>query len=112
MSRQDLQPITNEILIADASILNLNVLLDGISPNIEVQLIQAGEDGIGQIVKAIADPGLKTLHILAHGAPGQINLGGRTITATDFRSRFDGAAERDLDIAFWSCHIIIIHLSV
>jgi hypothetical protein len=104
MSRQNLQPITNEILIADASVLDLNVLLNGINPNIEVKLIQEGEDGIGQILKAIADPGLKTLHILAHGAPGQINLGGRTITATDFRCRFDGAAERNLDIAFWSCH--------
>jgi len=52
----------------------------------------------------MAVPGLKTLHLLAHGAPGEISLGGRTLTASDFRSRFDGAAERDLDIAFWSCN--------
>ncbi|MBV5280477.1 MAG: DUF4347 domain-containing protein, partial [Actinobacteria bacterium] len=43
------------------------------------------------------------LHLLAHGAPGEIRFGGQAVTAADFRQRFDGAAQRDLSIAFWSC---------
>ncbi|MCX7106243.1 MAG: DUF4347 domain-containing protein [Methylococcales bacterium] len=104
MSRQNSQSNSREILIADASVKDLSVLLDGIKPSVDVWLLKTGEDAISQIIKAMAVPGLKTLHLLAHGAPGEISLGGRTLTATDFRSRFDGAAERDLDIAFWSCN--------
>lgn len=104
MSRQNSQSNSREILIADASVKDLSVLLDGIKTSVDVWLLKTGEDAISQIIKAMAVPGLKTLHLLAHGAPGEISLGGRTLTATDFRSRFDGAAERDLDIAFWSCN--------
>ena len=104
MSRQNSQSNSREILIADASVKDLSVLLDGIKPSVDVWLLKTGEDAISQIIKAMAVPGLKTLHLLAHGAPGEISLGGRTLTASDFRSRFDGAAERDLDIAFWSCN--------
>jgi hypothetical protein len=104
MSRQSSQSNSREILIADASVKDLSVLFDGIKPSVDVWLLKTGEDAISQIIKAMAVPGLKTLHLLAHGAPGEISLGGRTLTASDFRSRFDGAAERDLDIAFWSCN--------
>ena len=104
MNRQNLLSTCREILIADAGVEDLNTLLDGLDAGVATWLVQPGEDAVGQIIKAITTPGLKTLHLLAHGAPGQINLGGRAITAADFRSRFDGAAERDLDIAFWSCN--------
>jgi Domain of unknown function (DUF4347) len=104
MLHQNVQPNPVEILIADATISDLHVLLNGINPNIKVTLIDENTNGISKIIKAIAEPGLKTLHILAHGAPGQISLGGKIITATDFRKQFDGVAERDVDIAFWSCH--------
>ena len=104
MNRQNLLSTSREILIADAGVEDLGTLLDGLNSGVEAWLVQPGEDAVGQIIKALATPGLKTLHLLAHGAPGQINLGGRAVTAADFRSRFDGAAERDLDIAFWSCH--------
>ncbi|MDP2901989.1 MAG: ExeM/NucH family extracellular endonuclease [Methylovulum sp.] len=95
--------IRREILIADAQVENLDVLLAGINPDVDAWLVEPGQDAMGLIFKALAQTGLQTLHFLGHGAPGQINLGGRAITAADFRSRFDGAAERDLDIAFWSC---------
>lgn len=65
--------------------------------------MQPGEDAIDRMVKIMATPGLKTIHLLAHGAPGVIRMGGRAITAADFSSRFEGATESDLDIAFWSC---------
>ena len=95
---------SREILIADESIKDLHILLEGINPGVDMWLAKPGKGIIGQIIKALNTPYLKTLHILAHGAPGQISIGDHIITAVDFRSRFDGAAVRDFDIAFWSCN--------
>ena len=92
------------ILIADAGVEDLGTLLDGLHAGVALWLVQPGEDAVGRIIQAIATPGLQTLHLLAHGAPGRIQMGGKAIAAEDFRTRFDGAAQRDLDIAFWSCH--------
>ena len=104
MNSQDLSLSGREILIADAGVEDLDTLISGLNEGVEAWLVQPGQDAIGLIINAISSPNLKKLHMLAHGAPGEIHLGGSVITASDFRNRFDGAAERDLDIAFWSCH--------
>ena len=100
---QSASPAAHEILIADANVKDLGILLAELNPGVAKWLVKRGDDAIGLIHQALSIPGLKTLHLLAHGSPGKICLGGRAITAADFRSRFDGAAVRDLDIAFWSC---------
>lgn len=104
MNRPDLLFPVREILIADAGIANLDILLDGLQAGVQAWLVAPGDDAVGLLIEAMAMPGLTTLHLMAHGLPGAIVLGGRSMTAADFRGRFDGAAERDLDIAFWSCH--------
>ncbi|MDD2863255.1 MAG: DUF4347 domain-containing protein, partial [Methylococcales bacterium] len=93
----------NQILIADAQLEDLNVLLAGLMPNTKVWLVQRNENAMSYIFKALAEPNLNKLHLLAHGVSGGILLGNKTLTATDFRRQFDGASQRDLDIAFWSC---------
>lgn len=107
---------TFEMLIADAAVQDLNILLGGLAPNVRSRLIQSGEDGLGAIFDALAQPGLTRLHLLGHGMPGAIVLGGRQLGAGDFRRRAGAtanagvnvntnvnAAPRQLDIAFWSC---------
>jgi uncharacterized delta-60 repeat protein/uncharacterized repeat protein (TIGR02059 family) len=94
---------TQEILIADAQIENLNVLLAGVAPSVETWLVTPEQDALGLIFKALALPQVTRLHLLAHGTPGEIRFGGQAVTAADFCQRFDGAAQRDLEISFWSC---------
>ena len=94
---------TNQILIADAQLEDIDILLAGLMPNTKVWLVQRNENAMSYIFKALAEPNLSKLHLLAHGVSGGISLGEKTLTATDFRRQFDGAAQRDLDIAFWSC---------
>ncbi len=94
---------SHEILIADAGVADLQILLDGLAPHVAVHLIQPGEDAIACIFDALSDPALRKLHLLAHGAPGGILFAGKEIRAADFLGRYDGAMQRDLDIAFWSC---------
>jgi|GEM_PF-2955418 len=93
----------HEILIADADLADLHILLDGLAPHVAVHLVQSGDDGVASIFDALANPALDKLHLLAHGTPGGIVLGGKEIRAADFLGRYDGSAQRDLDIAFWSC---------
>ncbi len=92
-----------EILIADAKLEDLDILLAGLGADVETWLVQPGDDAVARIFTALATPGLSKLHLLAHGMPGGIALGGKRITIGDFSGRYDGAAQRDLDIAFWSC---------
>ena len=94
-----------EVLIVDSLVQDYEELLLGIDPLIEIRIIAHGEDGISQIIKAIELPSLTKLHVLAHGAPGQINLGGKEITSDDFLSRINFAEKRDLDMVFWSCNV-------
>jgi hypothetical protein len=91
------------ILIADAGVEDLAILLDGIDEGVTPWLVRPGEDAIDVVAAALRTPGLKALHLLAHGAPGQIRLGGRDWSADDFGARLHTGARRDLDIAFWSC---------
>ncbi len=94
---------TREILIADAGVEDLSVLLNGIHDNVDVWLVRSDEDAMSYIFKALAEAKLSKLHLLAHGVAGGILLGNKIVTSADFSRRFDGAAQRDLDIAFWSC---------
>lgn len=94
---------TRAILIADAGVEDLDILLDGIDEGVTPWVVRPGEDAVGIVAAALEMPGLTTLHLLAHGAPGRIRLGGRTLSAADFSGRLRAGAGRELDIAFWSC---------
>ncbi|SDX40540.1 delta-60 repeat domain-containing protein [Allochromatium warmingii] len=92
-----------DILIIDAQLTELNTLLTGLKPGVVAWPVQAEQNALSLIFKALTIPGLERLHLLAHGAQGEIHFGHQVLTAEDFRRHFDGAAKRDLDIAFWSC---------
>src|SRR5438034_5953904 len=96
---------TREVLVADAALEDLQTLLQGLRPGVEPRLMQGGQDAIAFIRDALAIPGLRTLHLVGHGAAGTIHLGGREISAADFphASAATPATPRDLDIALWSC---------
>ena len=95
---------TQEILIADAQVKDLNILLAGVAPNVETWLVEPGQDALGLIFKALAQPQMTRLHLLAHGAPGEIRFGGQAVTAADFQIPPTPLLPRgDLSIAFWSC---------
>ncbi|MBK1642371.1 hypothetical protein CKO12_10870, partial [Chromatium okenii] len=91
------------ILIADAQLENLDQLLAGLDAGVEPWLIASNQDAMPLIFRALAQPDLTQLHLLAHGAPGEIRLGERALTAADFHQHLNGAVGRDVEIAFWSC---------
>jgi hypothetical protein len=71
-SRESFQNLLRgEVLIADASVEQLQVLLSGLRDGVQVHLISSQDDAIGTIAQALS-ANLDTLHILGHGAPGEV----------------------------------------
>ena len=71
-----------EILIADASVEQLDVLMAGLRENVEVKHVTPSDDAIAILAQSISRPNLDTLHVLGHGAPGEVILGGQTINTS------------------------------
>ena len=99
----------NEILIADAHVEQLQVLLSGLRPGVHVQLVTTQDDAMDMLAQALADPELDTLHVLGHGAPGEVILGGQKIDTAampELKSRLHKQADTtnpDTQICLWSC---------
>jgi hypothetical protein len=68
-----------EILLADASVAQLHVLLEGLRPGVEVHLISAHDDALELFTQCCLRADLDTLHILGHGAPGEVILGSQKL---------------------------------
>jgi len=68
-----------EILLADASVEQLAVLLDGLRPGVEVHLIHPHDDALALFAQCCAREHLDTLHVLGHGAPGEVILGSQKL---------------------------------
>ncbi len=71
-----------EVLLADASVEQLDVLMAGLRPGVEVQLITPQDDALHAMAQVLSDPSLDTLHVLGHGAPGEVILGGQTLNTS------------------------------
>ena len=63
------------ILLADASVEQLDVLLSGLQDGVQVQLVTPEDDAVRMLADALNNPELDTLHVLGHGAPGEVILG-------------------------------------
>lgn len=68
-----------EILLADASVEQLDVLLAGLRAGVIVKLVTGNDDAIQMFADALMHPRLDTLHVLGHGAPGEVILGAHKI---------------------------------
>lgn len=66
----------NEIVFIDTTVQGYEALLQGISPGAEVVLLEAGQDGLAQIVGTLEGRSdLDAIHIISHGQAGELQLG-------------------------------------
>ncbi|HEY9696204.1 MAG TPA: DUF4347 domain-containing protein [Trichocoleus sp.] len=64
------------LVIADPSVCSYQHLVNSVSTDIEIVVLEPEQDGIEQITQALADRrSVQSLHILSHGAPGTLQLG-------------------------------------
>ncbi|WP_159299914.1 DUF4347 domain-containing protein, partial [Spiribacter sp. SSL99] len=96
-----------EALIIDASVEQMDTLLEGLNSSVRAPRSIARDDDPAQSIRHfLDDPSVTSLHVLGHGRPGGVRIGSRWLTADDFRVGADTAAARPepLEIYFWSCH--------
>ncbi|NJM11218.1 MAG: DUF4347 domain-containing protein [Synechococcaceae cyanobacterium SM1_2_3] len=74
-----------EVVFIDTGVADWQVLRDGVKPGVEVALIGGNADGLAQMAAWMSGgkSGYDAVHVLSHGAEGQVQLGTLTLdTAT------------------------------
>ena len=96
----------------DAGIADLDNLIAGLPDDAEIHLLNRQTDGIDQMLAAInGRKGLASIHILSHGAPGQIQLGSThvDVNTLDIRiadfAALGNALGADGDILLYGCNV-------
>ncbi|MGI0491216.1 Calx-beta domain-containing protein [Alkalinema pantanalense CENA528] len=75
------QPAKYTIAFIDPSVEDYLTLLNGLLPNIAVQLLNPYKDGFAQILQTLVNhPELTEIHIFSHGSPGHLYLGNEILT--------------------------------
>ncbi|MDN3524519.1 DUF4347 domain-containing protein [Halomonas sabkhae] len=81
-------PAYQEILFIDSRVPDTQRLIDGTTPGIEVVLLDAERSGVQQVTEALdGRHGVKAIHLVSHGSPGRIELGGGSLDATTLEDR-------------------------
>lgn len=71
---------SNELVFIDTAVQDYEVLSDAVRPGVEVHLLDPAGDELEQMTRVIASyRDISAIHILSHGQPGAMVLGGRLI---------------------------------
>ncbi|MCB4825557.1 DUF4347 domain-containing protein, partial [Roseicella aerolata] len=99
-----------EIAFIDPAVADIPVLLRGLRPGVDAILLDRSRDGLVQVSEALAGrQNIAVAHIIAHGAPGQVQFGANTVTAEELGrrtaelARIGAALGQGGDIRLWSC---------
>ena len=101
-----------EIMFVDPSIGDLKALLRGLPPSIETLILDPERDGVRQMIQVLRHRhGVQAIHILSHGGPGTLTLGGHALHASplgararEFAAALGTALAEDGDILIYGCH--------
>ncbi|MGB0714185.1 MAG: DUF4347 domain-containing protein, partial [Gammaproteobacteria bacterium] len=101
-----------EIVIIDASVPGARELAESVHPGAEVHVLDPGSDGLGQISALLQGrTGVTALHLITHGAPGQLQLGNGVLDTGALDSRgaelenWRAALTADADIMVYGCDV-------
>ncbi len=69
-----------ELVVIDSAIAEYELLAEEVGRERRVVVLDAKGNGLGQLAAAVKNRRIKALHIISHGAPGRLLLGGSMIT--------------------------------
>ncbi|MEC4983364.1 MAG: Calx-beta domain-containing protein [Oscillatoria sp. PMC 1068.18] len=92
--RQNWQLGTGMLVVIDTRIENYHLLAAGVLRGAKVLLLDESRDGIQQVTQALKGEFVKSLHLISHGSPGNIQLG------SSYLSR-ENLANYALEIKSW-----------
>lgn len=102
---------TTEVVFVDPTVPNYQELLSGMDPNIEVIMLDGGQDGMEQIASALAGrSGIDAIHLISHGAAGTLQLGSGTLNVDSMSEQYSDelatiqqALSEQADILVYGC---------
>ncbi len=78
-----------EVVFVDPAVPDYQTLLAGMDPNIEVIMLEGGRDGMEQIAASLSGrTGIDAIHLISHGAEGQLSLGIGTLTQESMTGQY------------------------
>ncbi|MCC6967643.1 MAG: DUF4347 domain-containing protein, partial [Nitrospira sp.] len=82
----------HEIAFVDVTVPDYQTLLNGMDPNVEVIMLEGGQDGIAQVANALSGrTGIDAVHIISHGGAGELQLGTGLLTTTSMSGQYADA---------------------
>ncbi|MEH2298469.1 MAG: DUF4347 domain-containing protein [Nostoc sp.] len=98
-----------QLLFIDATVNDIETLLQGALPGIEGHILSGEQDGVAQITQILQHrPEVNTVHIVSHGAPGCLYLGNSQLnldTLKNYASQLQGCSRENLNLLLYGCNV-------
>ena len=112
LAAYDTSVARQEIVFLSPSVLDYQKLLDGISPNVEVHVLDPARDGVAQIAEILAGrTGIDAVHLIGEGTEAEMHLGASFLTqesiSTRYAEQFQQIGQRlsaDADLLIYGCN--------
>jgi hypothetical protein len=108
----DAGAMRQEILFVSASVHEYQQLLDGISPNVEVIVLDPARDGVEQMAETLAGrTGIDAIHLIGEGTEAEMHLGASFLTQETISTRYAEQFQQigqslsaDADLLIYGCN--------
>ena len=78
-----------EVAFVDPTVPNYQEMLAGMDPNIEVIMLDGGQDGIEQMAETLSGrTGIDAIHLISHGSSGELQLGTGTLNVQSMSGEY------------------------
>ncbi|MBD2579428.1 DUF4347 domain-containing protein [Oscillatoria sp. FACHB-1406] len=111
-SRLESSSSKHSLVAIDSRIEDLDALLAGLAPDVEVTLLDAKRDGIAQISEVLAGRNdISSLHLISHGSAGSLQLGSTTLDTAALAAHqtqiqaWGQALTDEADILLYGCNV-------
>ncbi|WP_162623566.1 autotransporter-associated beta strand repeat-containing protein, partial [Marinomonas arctica] len=101
-----------EVVFIEDNVADYQTLIDGIGAGVEVVLLDSTQDGLAQMALwAQSNSDYDAIHIISHGAEGQVNLGGFSLDNITVNTRsadlaqLGAALNEDGDLLLYGCGV-------
>jgi hypothetical protein len=102
----DVAPVPHEhvLVVADSEVTDVEILLDSLAEGTAVLRLSADLDPFPLVASALREHRPTHLHLVCHGEPGAVRLGGAVITGEPLATVLAAAHPAGLEsICLWAC---------
>ena len=112
LAAYDTSVARQEIVFLSSSVREYQQLLDGISPNVEVIVLDPARDGVEQMAETLAGrTGIDAVHLIGDGTEAEMNLGSSFLTQESIGTRYAEQFQQigqslsaDADLMIYGCN--------